>query len=117
MATETEPDGVDLSAELAALRDDLKSIREEAAALMNDADYDGLIGSLEEFIPEGDRVSLPSTGSKRDQVYARIVAALKASQRPVVPPTASKRPPLSPPAEDIFALPAHARIARGYASA
>lgn len=116
MTTEPENDG-DLSAELAALRDDLKALKDQTAALMSEAEYDVLIASLDGLIPEAERASLPSTGSKRDQAHARIVAALAATKRPVVPATDTKRPALTPPVEDIYALPAHARIARGYATA
>ena len=118
MTNATEPTtDIDINAELARINDDLKSLRDVSAAMVNDADHAALITNLDGLIPEADRAALLTGGSRIDQIFTRVTAAIKAAKAPIVPVTDTARPPTTPPAEDLSALPAHARIARGYINA
>ena len=109
-------DAPDLTAELARLDQELKGLRDAAKAVSAETDYDGLLANLNELIPEEDRAGLSNEGTKIDQVFARVTAALKAAKRPAVPETDTKRASLTPKSEDLSDLPAHVRMARGYAA-
>ncbi|WP_426025231.1 hypothetical protein [Brevundimonas sp. TSRC1-1] len=113
--TTTQP--IDLTEDLARLKDDLKSLRDETAAMRAEEDIDGMITNLTALIPEADRAALPTDGTKFNRLFAHVTAALKAAKVPAVPVTDTTRPPTTPGPEDLSALPAHARMARGYGNA
>ncbi len=114
MTDNTETPVPDLSEDLARLRDDLKALQETTAAMPSGDDIDALITGLNDMIPEADRAALPAEGTKFNRLFAHVTAALKAAKTPLVPTTDTQRASLTPPAEDLSALPAHARMARGY---
>lgn len=108
----------DLAAEITRLDADLKDLAKETAAIRDKTDLDGLAAQLDEILSEEGRASIPKTGSKMDLVFARVTAALKeAKLKPVVPITDTAKPAQSPISPNLSALPAHARMARGYATA
>ncbi len=113
-ALDGEPD---LAAEVARVGDTLKDLAEQTKALKDATDYDGLNASLDGLLSEEGRASIPKEGSKLEQIFARITVALAEAKRPVVPVTDTAKPTLSPVTPDLSALPAHARIARGYRAA
>ena len=111
MTDETLPDAgpgePDLAADLAA-----KNTRFDGTF-----DFNGLSARLDELLSDEGRANLPSGGSEMDRIFYRVTAALAESKRPVVPVTDTSKPTLAPVAPDLSALPAHARIARGYRTA
>lgn len=108
----------DLAAEIVRLDAELKDLAKQNAELERATDLDGLLNSLDELLTPEARASIPKDASKMDQVFARITAALgEAKRRPVVPQTDTTTPSLTPVAPDLSALPAHARMARGYGAA
>lgn len=108
-----------LDAEIKALTEQLTPSDEELKADMeglqiSDEDYAKLLASLDELISAEDRPAAPTAGPRMDQLMWRVSAAAKAMKRSTVPPTDGKRAALDIPGIDFSALPAHARIARGY---
>ena len=114
---ENAADQIDLTADIARLDAELKSLRETTKTEMSDADLGDLITQLEEMIPEGERAKLPASGSREHQIFSRINAVLKTKNAPRVPDTDTQRPALTTPSADYTGLPAHARIAAGYGKA
>lgn len=108
---------IDLTADIARLDAELKSLREATRTAISDDDLGDLITQLEDMIPEGERAKLPTSGSREHQFFSRINAVLKTQKAPRVPETDTKRPALTTPSTDYTDLPAHARIAAGYGKA
>lgn len=107
----------DLAAEIARFDATVKELAEQVKASQAAIDFEGIQAGLDSLLGDEARASVPATGSKMDQVFARITAALAEAKRPNVPVTDTAKPTLAPVAPDLSALPAHARIARGYRTA
>lgn len=106
----------DLAAEIARLNDTLSTLKADTEALKKSTDYQAVIRQLDSLIPEDQRTEAPANASAIDQVFHKITSALAWAKRPAVPATDTARPNLEIPAEDLSALPPHARMARGYAA-
>lgn len=118
----------DWAAEVARLDTEIKVMAESLAPAeselrtsmkameIGDADYAKLIASLDELIPAETKADAPKNLSRMDELMWRVTTAAETLKRPVVPATDAKRPDLQTPTEDFSTLPAHARIARGYAA-
>lgn len=115
---ETHDGEPDMAAEIARLEADLKSLTDQTKAMADATDYDAISAGLDAMLSEEVRASIPTSGSKMEQLFARVTAAIAENKRnPVVPETDVKRPSLSPAHVDFTTLPAHARIAAGYGKA
>ena len=117
MTDETETPPIDLTEDLAQLKAELQTLRDQTETMRADNDVDGLIGNLTALIPEADRAALPTEGTAFNRLFAHVTAALKAAKTPAVPTTDTTRPPTTPGPDDFTKLPAHARMALGYAQA
>lgn len=106
----------DLAAEIARLNDALSTLREDTQALKQSTDYEAVMRQLDSLVPEDQRTAPPANASAIDQVFHKITSALAVAKRQSVPATDTSRPTLETPAEDLSALPPHARMARGYAA-
>ncbi len=118
----------DLASEIARLDLDIKALAEQLAPTeaelkasiksveMSDADYAKLIADLDGMISDDERSKAPANASRLDQLMWHVTTAANSLKRPTVPATDAKRPTLETPAEDFSTLPAHARMARGYAA-
>jgi hypothetical protein len=106
----------DFAAEIARLDSDLKTLSEATRQLENATDYETLTSRLDALLNDETKATLPKDGSKLDQVFARITAALDAQKKApvIVPETDRSKPALTPVAPDLSTLPAHARMAHGY---
>lgn len=106
----------DLAAEIARLNDALATLQSETKALKHTTDYEAVIRQLDALVPEDQRTEAPANAPAIDKVFHKITSALVWAKRPSVPATDTGRPILETPAEDLSALPLHARMARGYAA-
>ena len=117
-ADDGEPD---FAAEIARLEEAMKDVPAQIEALNrkldSEIDYEGLEKTFDGMLSEKDLAGLPTSGSRMDRLFYRIVAIAEAAKRPVVPATDTKRPSLTPAPADLSSLPAYARIAAGYGAA
>jgi hypothetical protein len=105
-----------MASEVARLDEAISALKTESKAFAGATDYADLISRLDDLIPEDQRSDAPANASEIDRVFHKITTALSAAKRPVVPATDAKRPDLQTPIQDFSTLPAHARMARGYAA-
>ena len=108
---------IDLTDDLAQLKAELQTLRDQTDAMRAESNVDGLIENLTTLIPEADRAALPTEGTAFNRLFTHVTAALKAAKTPAVPTTDTTRPPTTPGPDDFTKLPAHARMALGYAQA